>query len=432
MEFDKDIFEGKEAFSILKFLSDEIGPRVTGSSQEDKAAKYILSKFDEYSKNRSSVNTYSHKFYSGKEASVTKLPDGTPIHGKPLWMTKSTPGEGIEGNGFYLGSINQIDEIPLVAVQDKIVFIFFSRDFLEPEIFTDLKKLYRLKPSGVVILSNYNSKATRSDPFIEDQSIFAQIPTMIVPANFFSKHKDHNFSGKYILKIKGMTEDGKLNNVIFKHEGARKETIIVCAHHDTVEYSPGARDNASGIGVLLELASIITKTKNNYSYIFLTIGGEEQGLDGVWKFIENNNLSDVILCLNIDGVESLPGFVASIVAGDEDLFRIVKEISQNNEYPALAINNTPNSGDNMAFAHEGIPSIMHMFKGSTDAGINHTALDTSEGLDEEPLKLLGQYLVKLINRLELMPEVEFSVSIPLKLEEQTINYFKRLELYNEH
>ena len=116
MEFDKDIFEGKEAFSILKFLSDEIGPRVTGSSQEDKAAKYILSKFDEYSKNRSSVNTYSHKFYSGKEASVAKLPDGIPIHGKPMWMTKSTPGEGIEGKGFYLGSINQIDFPPLLSL----------------------------------------------------------------------------------------------------------------------------------------------------------------------------------------------------------------------------------------------------------------------------------------------------------------------------
>ena len=32
----------------------------------------------------------------------------------------------------YLGSVNQIEDIPLLDLQDKIVFVFFLRDFLEP------------------------------------------------------------------------------------------------------------------------------------------------------------------------------------------------------------------------------------------------------------------------------------------------------------
>jgi hypothetical protein len=431
MSLNPDDFDEKVAFKLLKHLCENIGVRVSGSSTEEKTAEYIFSEFKKIDQENSSKEMYPHNYFEGKEATITQLPDGEVIRGKPMWMTKSTIGDGIEGTGYYLGSVNQIEDIPLLDIQEKIIFVFFLRDYLEPEVFTNLKKLYRLKPKGVVLLSNFNQNVTRSDPFIEDESIFAQIPTMVIPAARFTHIEDFDFNKEFRLKIKGVTNEGSLHNVVLEKKGKRKETILLCSHHDTVEYSVGARDSAAATAVLVELAKRISSIETEFSYIFASFGGEEQGLDGAWKFIENRDLSDIVLCLEIHNIDNLPGFIASIVAGDEDLHTLIREQSLLNDYPTLTVNSITNRGNSMVFVHEGIPSILFMVKGATEPGIYNTPLDTAEKVKEDSLKKLGSYLLKLINRLEIMDELELSSGIPSKLEEDAVDFFRMLEFYNE-
>lgn len=431
MSLNPEDFDEKASFKILKHLCENIGVRVSGSSAEERTADFIFTEFKKIDQQNSSKVVYPHKYYEGIEATITQLPDGDVIIGKPMWMTKSTIGDGVEGAGYYLGSINQIDDISLLDIQDKIIFVFFLRDYLEPEIFTNLKKLYRLKPKGVVILSNFNQNVTRSDPFIEDESIFSQIPTMVVPAARLTHLESFDFNKDFRLKIKGLINEGSLHNVVLEHAGKRKETILVCSHHDTVEYSIGARDSAAGTGILVELAKKIASIETEFSYIFASFGGEEQGLDGAWKFIENRELTDIVLCMEIHNIDNLPGFLASIVTGDEELHTIIREQSLANDYPTLTVNSVTNRGSSMAFAHEGIPCVLFMIKGATEPGIYNTPLDTAEKVKDDSLKKLGSYLLKLINRFEVMEEVEFTSGIPSKFEEDAIDFFKMLEFYNE-
>lgn len=67
------------------------------------------------------------------------------------------------------------------------------------------------------------------------------------------------------------------SNVIATRRGTRypDQRVIVLAHYDTVADSPGADDNASGIAVLLELATVLTPLHLERSIQFIAVNLEE-------------------------------------------------------------------------------------------------------------------------------------------------------------
>ncbi len=67
-------------------------------------------------------------------------------------------------------------------------------------------------------------------------------------------------------------------NVYAVDEGARPEWVVVVgAHYDTADAtgSPGANDNASGVGVVLELARAFRQRENLPTLVFVAFGSEE-------------------------------------------------------------------------------------------------------------------------------------------------------------
>lgn len=65
-------------------------------------------------------------------------------------------------------------------------------------------------------------------------------------------------------------------NLIFSKQGASDRVIVVGAHYDCVEQTFGTDDNASGVGVLLELASIYSTKESPYTIRFILFSAEER------------------------------------------------------------------------------------------------------------------------------------------------------------
>jgi hypothetical protein len=61
---------------------------------------------------------------------------------------------------------------------------------------------------------------------------------------------------------------------------------IICAHYDSVEGSPGADDDGSGVTAVLCAAEIMSKYTFNHDIRFVTFSGEEQGLVGSAYYVE--------------------------------------------------------------------------------------------------------------------------------------------------
>jgi len=98
-------------------------------------------------------------------------------------------------------------------------------------------------------------------------------------------------------------EDKSGENIIATIPGktSPENIIIVCAHYDTIEVSPGADDDGSGIAAVLMMALILSQYTFNSTMKFILFSGEEQGLLGSKAFVREIKEQDV----NIIGVLAL-------------------------------------------------------------------------------------------------------------------------------
>jgi Peptidase family M28 len=77
-------------------------------------------------------------------------------------------------------------------------------------------------------------------------------------------------------------DSGTTTNVVATRPGfdPTEPHLVVSAHLDTVPQAPGAEDDASGIGVLLELARMSAQDETRLPVVFVAFGGEEPRGDG--------------------------------------------------------------------------------------------------------------------------------------------------------
>ena len=94
-------------------------------------------------------------------------------------------------------------------------------------------------------------------------------------------------------------------NLICSKQGASDRVIVVGADYDCVEQTFGTDDNASGVGVLLELASIYSTKESPYTIRFILFSAEEPGCLGSQYYVDNLSQEerDRIACMiNIDTI----------------------------------------------------------------------------------------------------------------------------------
>lgn len=76
--------------------------------------------------------------------------------------------------------------------------------------------------------------------------------------------------------------DRQFRNIIATRLGRRhpEERVMIIAHYDTVPVSPGADDNASGVAVLLELATVLEPVQFDRTVQFIAVNLEEHQSNG--------------------------------------------------------------------------------------------------------------------------------------------------------
>lgn len=134
-------------------------------------------------------------------------------------------------------------------------------------------------------------------------------PELIIYVDSISFNKLKGLSKpEYRLKIDGEYRKLKSPNVIAqigKSSNSKKE-ILIGAHLDSYRTSPGASDNASGIGVMLELARYLKQNENQLNAVikFVAFGAEELGVLGSRKYVmmHRKSLKNCALFFNIDDV----------------------------------------------------------------------------------------------------------------------------------
>ena len=186
-----------------------------------------------------------------------------------------------------------------------------------------------------------------------------------------------------------------INNIVGKIEGNSNNAVVISAHFDHIGIQDGkiirgAIDNASGVSVLLDLAEILN---NKYSVnepafdiIFCAFNGEECGLTGSEKFIEDiNGKYDNLININIDSVGYKDGGKVTFLDRNTDtsLYEPMKEVIENNGLEVELNTGLKGTADSVEFDRAGISAICIIDENVKE--VIHTENDTPELIDYDRL-----------------------------------------------
>ncbi|WP_299121365.1 M28 family peptidase [uncultured Winogradskyella sp.] len=217
------------------------------------------------------------------------------------------------------------------------------------------------------------------------------------------------------------------NNVIGFIDNNVKTTIVIGAHYDHLGYGGegslyrekdkavhnGADDNASGVAVLLNLASRL-KIKNDQSeikdknnYLFMAFSGEEMGLLGSNYFSKNPTIKteSINYMINMDMVGRMKkdSTLAVYGTGTSPMFKQTLK-SNNDKFKLVENESGVGPSDHTSFYLIDIP-VLHFFTGQHED--YHKPGDDSDKLNYEGMNLISDYIYNIISDLDDNGELAF-------------------------
>jgi aminopeptidase YwaD len=325
---------------VLEHLSKTIGSRVAGSQSENTAAEFIAEQFQALGLETTIQDFWFINWCLKERPRLEVLePDKLDFEVAPMTYTLATPVKGIEGRVNRIGQMYIVPgyiEWPKYTIEDskgKELGFFIANPNGKAVPLPNSKCML---PGAGVIIGKADSEKVSS--WLEEGTH--------VRARLFN-------TGKF--------EPARSQNVIgMLGEGVAQ--IVVCAHYDSVFYSSGAVDNASGVQVIYDIALRLLQIRElaGKTIAFVAMGCEEPGFWGSRHFVkwlkERGMLERVEFCLNFDMVGKGDTFV---LRGEEEiaakLMHVLRNAGIKNKF-TIKQDNIKASSDNWAFQEEKVPN----------------------------------------------------------------------------
>jgi len=103
-------------------------------------------------------------------------------------------------------------------------------------------------------------------------------------------------------------------NVVAVKEGAAATRLVVLAHYDAAA-AQGYRDNATGVGLLLELAARLKRRETPYTLVFVACGAGEAGSLGARHYARSMDRLEREATLGVIDLDAVAGGEGPFVAG---------------------------------------------------------------------------------------------------------------------
>ena len=167
---------------------------------------------------------------------------------------------------------------------------------------------------NIIEKNEYNSPSSLSDLIYQVNSTILEKYIRIIqsfgphPTGSASIEKVKLFLYNELLKMpinveyhQWSFEDKKGENIIATIPGkvSSNNIIMACAHYDTIEVSPGADDDGSGLASILMMSFILSQYTFNNTIQLIFFSGEEQGLLGSKEYVkkieeQDNNVIGIL------------------------------------------------------------------------------------------------------------------------------------------
>ncbi len=365
-------------------LSEQIGPRVAGSPEEEEAVAYAREQFEQWG--------YDVEVQSFVAAGPDRLRFATLTVEKPearellaVAFEGSASGE-VRGPLVDAGGGSE-EEVPPETAG---AVVLVQRGDVP---FSDM--VDRARQAGAAAVLVANREPGRFSGELDPPS---DLPVVNIDQADGDLLRELLEGGPVQVDL-NVRAEVTAHNVIARPESGECRTLSG-AHHDSVPWSPGANDNASGSGVVLELARAASAADLSDN-CFVLFGAEELGLLGSDYFVshltvEERDELDVFFNYDMAG-----GRVRPMVAADQRFLArtgtIAAEMGLDVELSSQPYD-VPS--DQRTFLDAGIVSfVLH----TPDYDLMHTPDDTLANLDPGSIDVVAALGFALLGEASLGP-----------------------------
>ena len=202
-------------------------------------------------------------------------------------------------------------------------------------------------------------------------------------------------------------------NVIGFIDNQAENTVIIGAHYDhlgygaegslyrgeTKEIHNGADDNASGVGVLLDLAKKLKDTNKSNNYLFITFSGEEMGLLGSNYYAKNptvsNDKANYMINMDMVGRLKADSTLAVYGVGTSPIFKQTLK-AHNDKFKLVQNESGVGPSDHTSFYNVDVP-VLHFFTGQHED--YHKPSDDFDKLNYDGMSTISNYIFEVITDL---------------------------------
>ena len=183
-------------------------------------------------------------------------------------------------------------------------------------------------------------------------------------------------------------------DIDFKGTEKPEEIVVYTAHYDSVVFSHGMYDNASGSVILLEVLRHFAKNPPLRTVRFIWCGSEERGLLGSKAYVKahESELENIKFCINVDMAGVTMGKDIAIVTAEEKLCSFIEYYNKIIGYP-MDIKQDIYSSDSIPFADKGIPGVNFSRFACTGGAALHSRRDVITSMDGNALQRTAQYVI---------------------------------------
>lgn len=199
------------------------------------------------------------------------------------------------------------------------------------------------------------------------------------------------------------------NYIVWGVAGITSFCLLLLQINLTRNHSPGGFDNASGVGVMLEVARVVMARDEKIPITFLATGAEEYGMCGALRYVQAHadeyDLKNTYV-INLDGLGvgdgvnlvtryGMPPTRTTRVLAD--LFRASGEslgVQVSDRYLPIGV-----GLDSIPIASRGFETVTLTARGVGSVALKiHSKQDRSELLNAESLQQVGELIVDVIER----------------------------------
>lgn len=342
----------------LRFLCEEIGPRLSGTPADERAVEHMAAHFRRV----------------GAEVEVQDYPcPGWEHEGTELALLGASGARPVAAVAQTF--TNGCDLEARVAVVERRHELEFRPDLegtllvVRGEAGSDLAldrnvgllAIEERRPAAVVVVSgseHVSSKHIR-DPFL-------RVPAVAV-APEDGKLLVASEGSRARLRIRARRYESVGHNVIGRLPGRLPGRVVVGAHYDTAAGTPGAVDDTSGTAALLELCELFAASdRSGMGLVFVAFGAEEYGRHvralGSVEYVRRHaaEMLEVRAEVQMDGIGDAGGTPAAHLMGwapgpKAELRRVF------GRYPRYVVSEAPIGGsDHVPFHLNGVPVVAFM------------------------------------------------------------------------